>query len=250
MKIRGFYHLTRLENRDDDGLCRFYLNLELIMGASTSLNYKTIFEEISQPLLVADSDKKILFLNKGALKLLELTPSDIQNLYFHEVFQLPETDSKNIESVLLNGKIHHGTTLVKNGDNEFFQIRFSVKGISLPTNTRLGYFIEIEKADRVELTDADIKKMGHKTSKIAHDISNPLAVLRIHCDNFALKAQKTRTFSSDEVLERILKLSNATDRLTSSNDELKKLSKALSSEDMDAILNFISNDESQNQFSH
>lgn len=197
---------------------------------------------LTLPLLVADSDKKIVFANDKTLSLLEVDRANLNNLFLDKIFQLKDQEFSKIREAISNDESYHGTCLFKHDNDEYSHINILVKGIKIPLKTELGYYIELKKAQKVEMTEEDLKRLGYKTSKIAHEISNPLAVLRIHCDNFSLLAQKNKSFTSQEVLDHMKTLSNATDRLNVSNDELKVLSKSLMNLDMNQLQGILDSD--------
>lgn len=197
------------------------------MSINGSLSYEALFQMISQPLFVANSDKKIIYMNNQALKFLEIPKDQLGKLYFDQIFDFTDKELDNIEELLLSEQAFHGSTNYTVSNTESMTLGVLIKGMPLPYGNRVGYYFEVYQENKITISENDLKILGHRTSEIAHDISNPLAVLRIHCDNFVLKAQKTEQFSSVEILERVKKLLNASKRLESCNEELKSLSKTL-----------------------
>lgn len=211
------------------------------MAPETNLTYKAIFEMVSLPIIVADSDKSLIFSNNEGLKITGLSPASIYNKKIDEIMDFDEEELQKIEDTLLKREPFRGKCFFHHSNNEVSEWSLLIRGIRLPLKSRLGYYIEIEKSEKISLTDTDLISLGSKTGSIAHEISNPLAVLRIHCDNFALQAQKTKLLSSDEVLDRMEKLSRATNRISVSNDELKEISQCLVDQNFDRLKSAITN---------
>jgi nitrogen-specific signal transduction histidine kinase len=214
---------------------------------STGLNFKTLFELISQPVIVADSQLNLLFSNKSALSLLDTQFADLQAKPLSEHFQFPQDKMNRVRELLLSREKESLSCFFLHNENELTPLRITIQGIPLPVKDRVGYYIELFKADIDHLTEDEIKRLGFKTSQIAHEFSNPLSVLKIQCENFAVFAEKQKQLRSQDVIERIKTMSKATDRLNITNTELKKLSQSLANIDMNEIHNMIGHSDKGDQ---
>ncbi len=209
------------------------------MNSEFSTKYESILEAMSQAFLILDHDFKLTFANKKATALLDPEASTVQGQHLTELLDLSDDDLKSLAEATKNGETYASKTLRKHDDENWSEIRFRIKLVRIPLSSQSGFFIEIDDSNSPSITEEDLRRLGKKTGQLSHDISNPLAVLRIHCDNFALKAKKASNFSADDVLTRIKKLSSATDRLTDSNNELKSLSKALIDGEQEKLMKMI-----------
>jgi len=211
--------------------------------SGADLNYKTLFELISQSIIVADTDFNVLFANKSTTELLDTSIQSLQKKTLKDFFQLPVEKLPRIKELPLNRETECMTCFFVHENDELTPITLSFKGVPLPVKERMGYYIELQAAEQIQMSEDQIKKIGYTTGKIAHDISNPLAVLKIQCDNLNIVAEKSKHLSSEDIIKRLGTLSKATDRLNISNTELKNLAKSLSDAKMDDINTIISNDD-------
>lgn len=213
------------------------------MSDANSLNYKTLFELISKSVIIADHEFKVLYANPHALELLELEIDRLQAKDLLKALDVADDKYSRLKELPLSRETECVSGLYHYTETDCVSLNVLFRGVPLPTKGRMGYYIELEKAGTMEFSEDNIKKLGTKTGQIAHDFSNPLAVLKMQCENFNMIAQKTPTISSTEIIERIKKMNKATDRLNITTDELKKLSRSLTELNVEEIQTMLNQDD-------
>ena len=209
-----------------------------------SLDYKMVLEALSAPTLVLSEDLKIEFLNSAAQDLMETDNNKASDRSLDDVFNIDASKWQELQASLRSNVVFELAVLYQHNHVEQSEWKIRLKPILDPNQSLAKVIVEV-KAQTQELEiPQTIAFIGQAVGKLAHDISNPLAVLRIHCDNFSLKAQKQDQFSSSEITERVKKLLTATGRLGDTTDKLKTIAKSIISGDLEKVKSLFADQES------
>jgi nitrogen-specific signal transduction histidine kinase len=207
------------------------------------LDIKEIFNLITLPFLVTNHKRKILFANESCIELLNLDKSNVQNQSIDKIFKLSDLEVSDMELSIKKKKVHILKKQIQLSENEYIDLVIKIKAVRVPMEAQDGFYMECELNKENYLSEDNLVRLGNITGQIAHEISNPLSVIKIQCDNFSLKAKKQTSFTSDEVLERVKTFSKASDRIQQSNNELKNISKDLLNLELNSLKNHLDKDD-------
>lgn len=201
---------------------------------------KNLLDLSSLPALITDKNFKIEYANKEGANFFNLSPHRILS---KKIFDLFPRHREKIEALPATLAQFQSIEDVFDFETKgLVNIQYKVQKLDI-LSPEGHYFFEFKKEAQAPEPPVSLETMGKCTGSLAHSISNPLSVLKIHCDNFELLAKSQLTFRASEVVERLQKMNRATDRLTVYNDRLKTFSKLLTSEAIDSILEFIEEEE-------
>lgn len=196
------------------------------------LDYQEIFNFSSFSIALATEDKQICFTNSNFLKTLEI--NSFEGKTIDDLFDLTDEQSQKLGSLSQPEQSLQEEVLCKHENGEFSSLLTIIKKIQFKNSPESYYLFEIPSASSTEGTEFT-QRIGQTISQISHDLSNPLSIVKIHCDSFALIAGKEPTLPTDEVLKRIAKLSDATTRVVDITNKLKSFAKKLISSDIEEI---------------
>lgn len=146
--------------------------------------------------------------------------------------ELTEKNLKAIKTQAERKTTFSENILCQHSNGDYSNFFVTLKTMDLPYGNGQGYYCEIvtevfNLESKTTSTMDNLIHMGRITSQISHDISNPLAILQIHCDSFKLIAEKQEMVPSTEITKRVEKMGKATTRITDTTKELKHFAKAL-----------------------
>lgn len=202
------------------------------------LNYQKILEMSTVGMALFSSEFHLLYANDNFVKILDVSREKLNHSKFEEFIELSDSQNtllkENKASVLIRDNI-----LCKHPNGEYSSLFATIKRVDIPHETHPGYFVELFNTN-IETTSqttalGQLNKIGKVVSQISHDISNPLAIMRIHCDSFTILATKQENISSKEVQKRVTKINDATDRVTNSTKELRYFARKLLEENSQEI---------------
>lgn len=201
---------------------------KVVKLSEEKLNYQKILDMTTMGMALFSSDHRLLFANDNFTDIIEIPREQLIHTHWEDLFHFSEEQESLLskDSVLLRD-----TLLCKHPNGEYSSLFASIKKVDIPHETHKGFFVELFNYDLPMTTHEQsinkLAKVGKVVSQISHDISNPLAIMRIHCDSFSLLAEQNESVSSEEVQKRVSKITVATDRLTNTTKDLKYFAKQL-----------------------
>ncbi len=178
--------------------------------------YQEIFNSIPNSVFVLDYDTlEILDCNASVESVYGYKKEEIIHKSFLNLFQQEErkqyTESLKKEAVLT--RVRHITS---SGDNIFVNIRASLTGyplrkILLVTTSDITKRLETEQ----QLIQASkMGTLGEMASAMAHELNQPLSVIKTACGFFTMKAEQKETIDEGTLFEVIEKMDRNIDRAT------------------------------------
>ena len=200
-----------------------------------NLNHKTLLNLISRALLVTDQNFDLLYQNALASQVLGLDRENFANTSLSELFSLPDDFSKLLEGLSPYEDLKELEAFYHHSETEWSPMLLYFRKIPIQSEDEMGFYIEIETEVKTEFSEDHLKTLGHKTGRIAHGVSNSLAILKLQCDACTLSVQKNRPLSTEKWMEKIGKMAGAVDRLNGGIEELKEVVQALCEPTPEAI---------------
>ncbi len=182
------------------------------------------FDGLRQFLLVLDKDKRIIEINKSYCDYHKRAKSEIKGLYLSDLPELMQNDVLNnhINTLLLD----HKSFII-----DFNHLKRSYQGSGHPISSKnepfkLLLFIE-DITDQVAqqqqlLQSRKMVAVGQLAAGVAHEIRNPIGLIRNH--SFLLKRQLEST-SNNDILESLNTIDHSIDRVNSIINNLLNFSR-------------------------
>ena len=201
------------------------------LGANR-LDYQKLFEMTSFSIALTDANKVLIFTNKMFLENFEVSREEIRDQNINHFIELNDAQHEALTNSKPGQTAFCEELLCRHSNGEYSEMTVIARKVELPYGNGSGFHFEIlnlqkSEKSKSEKNKQDWVKVGKVVSQISHDISNPLAILRIHCDSFNLITDKQEMVSSQDVTKRVAKMSNATTRITDTTKELKLFAKHL-----------------------
>ncbi len=209
------------------------------MDINGSNNEFVLLNKSSCPTVIVDLDFQPIFVNEKALQLLEmdgnlLLKTSLRNLFEFRKKELQQLEklSEDKDSIVLKSLFNFNEN-----ESEFINLDFQICKI-MPHNEK-HYFVEMSPANGGQIDGSHIQKLGTYTGKISHDISNPLAVMKMQAENFRMLASRLDTVPTSDVIKRLGTLSDAANKISDHVLSLKELSRTLSGYDSTNLGDFL-----------
>ena len=244
-KIVNFYSYT---NNDQT----VWLIQDITSDIENNYKFRMIFEQSNDGFILVNEEGFITDCNQSTLALFEV--SDKNDLILKKLTELSPINQENDQpsALLYNHYIEKAHT--ENGINLNWtikttadQIRFtklSINPIDMGSQTMMLFVMsdlthqrqaeeEIKSANIRAQFSARMASLGEMASGIAHEINNPLAIIRASADMLAKKIRKN-LYNQDYALTQL-------DRVVSTSDRIAKIIKglrSLSEEGTDGVFTF------------
>ncbi|MGD9161618.1 MAG: PAS domain S-box protein [Desulfobacteraceae bacterium] len=178
--------------------------------------YQEIFNSIPNPVFVLDYDTlEIINCNASVEPVYGFKKEKIVHKSFMDLF--PEEEKERYQETIKNvsalSRVKHVTS---SGDNIFVNIRISLAGyprkkILLVTTSDITKWLETEQ----QLIQAGkMATLGEMASAMAHELNQPLSVIKTACGFFMIKAEQKENIEEDTLFEVIGKMDKNIDRAT------------------------------------
>ena len=213
------------------------------MIESQDFRWDSIIEKFTHPFLITDRENQILFIHSEAKKILNYQETPESPTPVNQLLGLTPEQIKNMELCAQQGLLFHGQGLVEHNSQECSSIDFQVKSFYLSDSDREFFLFEFAKEARAILDPCELQALGRCIGKLSHDLSNPLAIVKIQCESFDLWAKKQDPLESQKVIEKVGKMNLSLDKLISQVESLKSLAKNLLDLDEELIKSRISEKE-------
>ncbi len=178
--------------------------------------YQEIFNSIPNPVFVLDYDTlKIMDCNASVELVYGFKKEEIVHKPFVSLFQEEDKEqyAEMIKNVSVLNRVKHITSA---GDNIFVNIRISLAGyprkkILLVTTSDITKRLETEQ----QLIQASkMATLGEMASAMAHELNQPLSVIKTACGFFMMKAEQKERIEEGTFFEVIGKMDKNVDRAT------------------------------------
>ncbi|MEM7646819.1 MAG: hypothetical protein AAF203_07920 [Pseudomonadota bacterium] len=182
---------------------------------SEHLDYQFFCTHLSLPFVVFDKDLELLSLSDHAKVLLQSEDTGTDPT---ESFSFNDEQRSQILA------LPHGEELTVNvmhaiSATEVLPIEMNVKKTDDETPF---FFCEINESASTQSPAG----WGQILGSLSHDLSNPLAIIKIQCESIALKAKSQPSFTAEEVVTRFEKLNKSAEKL----NDLIKIMKGMAKE--------------------
>ncbi len=199
------------------------------------LNYQSILDRLSQPVLLFDHQGEIRYQNKSAKDFFEHSYLEGGQKKLENLFQFsPEELSELWDNIGKDKNLNlQQFGRIKGGDITLCQLK--VQPFKIPLASKSGCFVEVIAETKLDLSDEDFLRLGLRFSEIGHDIANPLAVIKMQRSALLREGNDKQKLEANEIEKRVHKMEKATKRLEICNVELKGLSQQIIENDLNGI---------------
>lgn len=178
--------------------------------------YQEIFNSIPNPVFVLDYNTlEIMDCNASVESVYGFKKETIVHKPFLSLF--PEEERERYEETIKNESVLNRVKHITNsGDNIFVNIRISLAGypqkkILLVTTSDVTKRLETEQ----QLIQASkMATLGEMASAMAHELNQPLSVIKTACGFFMMKAEQKEDIEENTLFEVIEKMDKNVDRAT------------------------------------
>lgn len=178
---------------------------------NNDLDYSEVFKHYSRPMAIVDKDFHIL----------ETTPA------FKNLFSAEQTIKLSLPNLFSITKEHlskmSASSSLTLDDLHYQQEEKSIpiKLISKKLQSINGYLIEV-------IDEQSLKQTATLAGKVAHELSNIAAILRVSCDSLGIELQNKDSVPTASVKNRQERLEKAVSRFDNSIKKLKTFTAELS----------------------
>ena len=190
-------------------------NLEKKLEISEQ-KYQEIFNSIPNPVFVLDYDTlEIMDCNASVEPVYGFKKEKIVNRSFLDLF-LEDERAQYTETIKNVPELNRVRHITSSGNNIFVNIRISLAGyprkeILLVTTSDITKWLETEQ----QLIQASkMTTLGEMASAMAHELNQPLSVIKTACGFFMMKAEQKENIEGSTLFEVIEKMDRNVDRAT------------------------------------
>jgi signal transduction histidine kinase len=176
-----------------------------------------------------------LFLTNEAL-VVYLNPQKMMTLFtFFGMGLIVSSSALRFKDFFIFALITTSAPLIINLINPFYEIAFLIHwtistGVVLSVigycvHTRLSYKIEIQSAHLSSIQNAKMAALGEMASGMAHEINNPLTIIKAKTEQLLKKINLLTLPEKDKIYSDLLKINLTTDRIAKIIKSLKTFSR-------------------------
>jgi PAS domain S-box-containing protein len=152
----------------------------------TTKRYQQLLEEVSEGVVESDSDTRVLFANRAAMRMLQLSRGKLSYLrLFDRVHPEDRHKVKQYAKLLKSGRRRHMVTLrrIKRGDGTYIALQRSTR--LLPDGRQISIWRDVTAEKEFE------RRRDMFVSIASHELRTPLASMRISADMLAQELART-----------------------------------------------------------
>ena len=182
-----------------------------------------------------DHSWSIQWVNQAAAEKLERKKQQFESAQITKFFELSLDSLKKAEEISIPTTILQVDSIYQYSSTESEPFILRIQKIFEP-NDKAGFLIEVMPSNNTAASEESLRSLGLILGKLAHDFSNPAAVVRMQSDTLRLFASKSDTLTSVDLLKRLDTMSQSLKSMEENLLELKSLARDLTELDIQQLL--------------